>query len=68
MWTELLYDYGDLIPVKDFILAVQYGAFIDDDGYGYPVKDDLMEASIAIVPSRLTDIPEGTTHIIWYNK
>lgn len=68
MWTELLYDYEDLIPVKDFILAVQYGAFIDDAGYGYPVKDDLMETSIAIVPSRLKDIPKGTTHIIWYNR
>ena len=35
-------DCGDLIERQDFIENVEAGCFIDYDGYGHPVKDELV--------------------------
>ncbi len=45
-----LSDYGDVMPLKDFIRNVESGGFIDYDGYGYYVKDN-KETNIMIRPS-----------------
>ena len=58
----------DVYTVEEFKECVECSAFIDDDGWGYPVKDNLADEEITIKPSRLDDIPEDATHIVWYNR
>ena len=58
----------DVYTVEEFLNCVTDGAFIDYDGFGFPVKDKLADESIKIKPSRVHEIPKGATHIVWYNK
>lgn len=58
----------DVYTVEEFIGCVKCGAFIDYDGFGYPVKDKLADTTIEIKPSKLYRIPEDATHIVWYNR
>lgn len=58
----------DVYTIKEFHQHCHTYAFIDDDGWGYPVKDKMADKSIAIRPSRLDLIPEDATHIVWLNK
>ena len=64
-----LSDYGDVIPLKDFVSACKSGMFIDYDGHGYYVEED-QETDIIIHPS---DVMSGRyrkdfNKIIWFNK
>ena len=61
-------DYRDLMTVKDFLEACEVGAFIDYDGYGYPVKDEKMMSNFIVLPSKRGEIPKDATHIVWFNK
>lgn len=61
-------DEDDVYTVEEFKNFVKAGAFIDYDGYGYPVKDSKADPSIAILPSRLSDIPADATHVVWFNR
>lgn len=63
------FDYGDYMPFEDWLSDVNYGMFIDDDGYGYLVKDDLVDPT-PFYPSDTNDVRagEGATGIIWFNK
>ena len=61
-------DEDDVYTVEEFRDCCEVGAFIDYDGFGYPVKNSLADNSITIVPSRLEEIPEDATHIIWFNR
>jgi len=56
------------MTVAEFRIYVRSGAFIDYDGYGYPVKDEMMNNSLPILPSKVDDIPSDATHIIWFNR
>jgi len=67
-YTEKLPDYGDLMAIEDFREACKGGAFIDYDGYGHPVKGDKMMRSVAVLPSKLEEIPKDATHIMWFNR
>jgi len=58
----------DVYTVEEFKNCVESGAFIDDDGYGYPVKDKKSDSSIIINPSEINMIPPDATHIIWFNR
>lgn len=58
----------DVYTVEEFIKCCEVGAFIDYDGHGYPVKDNLADRSILIYPSNLKKIPNDSTHIVWYNR
>ena len=58
----------DVYTVGEFKEYCDDGAFIDYDGFGYPVKDGLADTKIFIKPSKLDDIPEDATHIVWYNR
>ncbi len=60
-------DDGDLMTVSEFLDCCNCGGFIDYDGFGNPVKDNLLMDKL-IYPSRLFDIPEDATHIFWYNR
>lgn len=64
-------DYGDVMPLDEFIDCCKHGTFINYDGYGYYVKDG-KQTDIKIHP---TDITEGKMAIrkefdtiIWFNK
>lgn len=59
----------DVYTVAEFLDCVKNKLFIDYDGHGNPVKDNLANTSIVIKPStaHLT-IPADATHIIWYNR
>ena len=61
-------DYGDVMTLKEFITSCVCGAFIDYDGFGHPMKDGKYDGEIEIKPSAIGNIPEGTTHMIWYNR
>ena len=67
-YREKLPEYGDLIPKKSFISSCKSHGFIDYDGHGYPVKGKKMNSQITIYPSRVSEIPEDATHIIWFNR
>jgi hypothetical protein len=58
----------DVYTVEGFKEFCEDGAFIDYDGFGHPVKNDLADFSIEIKPSRVSDIPDDATHIVWYNR
>lgn len=62
------YDYGDLMTLREFLECVMAGAFIDYDGNGHPVRGDLVDTSVTVLPSKANDIPSDATHIIWFNK
>lgn len=67
-YTEALPNYGDLMTVQDFRDDCEAGNFIDYDGYGHPVKNNLQDTSIHICPSRQHQIPIDATHIMWFNR
>ncbi len=62
------YDFGDVITLDRFKANVAVGGFIDYDGCGYAVADDTVDISQDIRPSKLHEIPSGTTHILWFNR
>lgn len=59
---------ADVMTVHEFREMVKHGAFIDYDGFGYPMKDDLADHEIIVKPSRLETIPADATHIVWFNR
>ncbi len=68
IYDEELPDYGDKIPVKDFLESCAGEFFIDYDGHGYPVKGNKMASGVVVKPSNLSVIPSDATHIMWFNR
>lgn len=68
MYSKEMPKFGDVFPVKEFIEDCESGMFIDYDGYGHPVKDNLMDESIIIKPSQVILIPSDADSIIWFNR
>lgn len=64
--------YGDLYTVAEFKELCSDGMVTDDDGYGDFVRDNKVVTSEyklgSVRPSISKYIPEGITHILWYNK
>jgi len=62
-------DYGDLIPLSEWLENVKFGAFIDYDGHGN-LATETQCSDIVIIPSEVEGyvFPEWTTHIVWYNR
>lgn len=58
----------DVYTVEEFIECCRCFDFIDDDGWGYPVKDNKADLEVIIYPSIVHLIPEDATHIVWYNQ
>jgi hypothetical protein len=66
---EPIPDYGELIPLKDFIVSCQTGMFIDSDGIGnYATATEMSD--IEACPSDITNgkIQKQWTHVCWFNK
>ncbi len=62
----------DIMTIQEYLDSVASGGFIDDDGYGYPMKDGLMARPkgdfTPIYPSKPERIPLDATHIVWMNQ
>jgi hypothetical protein len=59
----------DVYTVTEFMEFVNDDFLTDCDGFGNPVKDNMADTLIWIIPSRCpTCIPTDATHIVWYNK
>jgi hypothetical protein len=67
-YTEEPEAFGDIFTLEEFRDAVRQGYLIDYDGYGYPMKDDLVDDFQKIFPSDMISIPKDATHIIWFNR
>jgi hypothetical protein len=61
-------DEDDVYTIDEFKSLCESGGFIDYDGFGYPVKDSKCDPSIIIRPSKISDIPNDATHVVWYNR
>jgi hypothetical protein len=72
----VLPEYGDLMKLEDFQAHCRDSFFVDYDGYGHPVGSEAgfnegqlrMDPNVTIIPSECDDIPEGTTHVVWFNR
>lgn len=67
-------DYADVMTIDEFDQAVADGSFIDYDGTGYAVVDN-MESWIQVRPSDMLHRAQGFflkklgfTHVAWYNR
>lgn len=60
-------DEDDVYTVQEFVACCNAHAFVDYDGYGYPVRDSKAARGLIVKPSRLNQIPADATHIVWYN-
>lgn len=59
----------DVMPLSDWLECVKDGSLIDYDGYGRAYNLNLRCCTKEVYhPSEYKNIPEGTTHIIWYNR
>ena len=58
----------DVYTVKEFLQMCEKGSFIDYDGFGHPVKDNMADGGVCIKPSRVEMIPKDATHIVWFNR
>lgn len=60
---------GDVFTVEEFKQYCQTGAFVDYDGYGYAAKNGMAAGGKAVIqPSKLNEIPDDATHIVWFNR
>jgi len=63
--------YGDQYPVADFLEDVQFGRFIDYDGFGQWATATHM-SNVVVRPSDVVNKavkpPRWATHVIWFNK
>ena len=67
-----LTDYGDLIPIKEWLSDVECGGFIDYDGFVSWACEDGMLDDHDVYPSDVKKIdfviPDWATHVMWYNR
>ena len=62
-------DYGDVMPLSDFVECCKDGGFIDYDGSGNYVKDNKI-SNISIYPSDVENnsVRKDFDTIIWFNR
>lgn len=59
----------EVVPLDEFREWVERRLVIDYDGYGHPVIDQTVFEEIDVYPSTFPEgLPEGTTHVIWFNR
>ena len=68
-YGNIPYDEDDVYTIEEFKEMIDDSIVTDYDGHGHPVKNNMANPNIWIIPSRLgEDIPANATHIVWYNK
>jgi hypothetical protein len=62
-------EYGDLIPLDEFIEMCEHGTFIDYDGFGNYATETEMSTNV-VCPSDITAgiINRNWTHVVWFNR
>jgi hypothetical protein len=62
-------DYADVFSLDEFRDIVASGGIVNDDGCGHWVKDGKMSRDF-INCAKLGPyyVPEGVTHVAWFNK
>jgi hypothetical protein len=60
----------DLIPIDEFVEEVKNHNLIDDDGFGEWSDGSVVIGTRHVSPGMFDekDIPEGATHVLWFNK
>lgn len=62
-------DYGDLIPLQEWVESVGINAFTPDDGHGYWANETHHKVHHQRYDVfNLKDIPKNATHVLWFNK
>lgn len=57
------------MKVTEYLEDVKDRNLIDYDGHGHPIVNGKEDQSIFLYPSEgSSKIPEGVTHINWYNR
>ena len=58
-----------IMPLQDWLKAVEHGSFIDYDGFGeLATKDQVSNIKISPSDAKIFKFPDWCTHIAWYNK
>jgi len=69
--AKMIPEYGDVMPVTEWLNSVRQGGFIDYDGHG-SLCDGTSTCNVNISSSDITvfkvTIPSWVTHIVWYNR
>lgn len=64
-------EFGNLLTIESWLENVNYGFFIDYDGFG-DLATAQGQSNYRICPSDITKkkikIPSWVTHIMWYNR
>jgi len=61
--------FPHMMTVNEFLSRVENSSLTDHDGWGHPIIDRMVYKDIIIFPSEThKNIPEGTTHIMWFNS
>lgn len=63
---DIAFEVSHIFTVKDFGAMLLIGAMNSYDGEGYFIVDGVEDRSASIWES--SKIPEGCTHISWYDK
>ena len=66
-FTEEIPKYGDKFTLEQWLDYCDDGWFTDYDGFAQASNGTLCTKKW-YYPSEIDKLPEGTTHIIWFNK
>lgn len=58
--------YADIMTLKEFAECINCGAFIPDDGCGWIGTETHYNYEFNVWTT--ATLPEGATHVHWYNK
>lgn len=63
------FDFGEVMPLAEFADLVESGCIIDDAGYGCLATAE-NTSDLDTFPSSfcLEAVPDGFTHVAWFNK
>lgn len=68
-YNKVIPNYAYVITVEEFLASCRDGWFIDYDGFGEPIKDNLVDGSYRLNPSEMPhNMPADATHVAWYNR
>lgn len=67
---ESIPDYGDHMPLQEFIDSCKSGCLIDYDGCGNYATSDQMARDKTVYPSEVLDgdIDWNFSHVVWFNR
>lgn len=65
-------NYGDLMPLEEWLAGVRSNFFTDYDGHGYWATETGYDPDEQITPGYVhagrNVPPKGATHVIWFNR